>query len=261
MARKPATRERNAMQETKGSPGALPRCARRTPGPVPRAVLLDAAGTLIDVAEPLGETYSRFAREFGGDLDPGALTAGFRAAFRDMPPMAFPGKHGADLDRAERGWWRIVVGRVFGAAGGVPEFDACFDRLYAHYASARAWRVFPEAPEVLAALRERGAALAVVSNFDSRLPPLLEAMGLAAYFDAVVCSGQAGAAKPDRAIFGHALAALGVEAPEALHVGDSREADYDGARAAGIEALLLDRRATADRAGVITDLRGILRRC
>ena len=253
--------ETGAMQETKDSPGALPRSGRRTSGPAPCAVLLDAAGTLIDVAEPLGETYSRLAREFGGDFDPGVLTAGFRAAFRDMPPMAFPGRHGADLDRAERGWWRIVVGRVFGAAGGVPDLDACFDRLYAHYASARAWRAFPEAPEVLAALRERGAALAVVSNFDSRLPPLLEAMGLAAYFDAVVCSGQAGAAKPDRAIFDHALAALGVEAPEALHVGDSREADYDGARAAGIDALLLDRRAPASRAGVITDLRGILQRC
>ena len=222
-------------------------------------MLLDAAGTLIDVVEPLGETYARFARSFGGDLDPDALTAGFRAAFHDMPPMAFPGLRGAALDRAERGWWRTVVRRVFGEAGGVvPGFDACFDHLYAHYASARAWRVFPEAPAVLSSLRERGAALAVVSNFDSRLPPLLEALGLAAFFDAVVCSGEAGAAKPDRAIFAHALATLGVEASQALHVGDSREADYDGARAAGVEALLVDRRATASHAGVVTDLRGIL---
>ena len=222
-------------------------------------MLLDAAGTLIDVVEPLGETYARFARSFGADFDPDALTAGFRAAFHDMPPMAFPGLRGAALDRAERGWWRTVVRRVFGEAGGVaPEFDACFDHLYAHYASARAWRVFPEAPAVLSSLRERGAALAVVSNFDSRLPPLLEALGLAAFFDAVVCSGEAGAAKPDRAIFAHALATLGVEASQALHVGDSREADYDGARAAGVEALLVDRRATANHAGVVTDLRGIL---
>ena len=241
-------------------PWASPRSTRRATGSAPRAVLLDASGTLIEVARPLGETYSRLARDFGGDLDPDTLTAGFRSAFADAPPMAFPGRHGADLDRAERGWWRTVVERVAGATGGVPEFDAWFDRLYAHYASARAWRVFPEAPGVLAALRERGVALAVVSNFDSRLPPLLEAMGLAAFFDAVVCSGEAGAAKPDPAIFAHALAALGVEASEALHVGDNREADYDGARAAGIEAFLVARRATANRAGVITDLSGILER-
>ena len=226
----------------------------------PRAVLLDAAGTLIDVAGPLGDTYSGLAREFGGDLDPETLTTGFRSAFADTPPMAFPGRTGADLDRAERDWWRAVVDRVTRAAGGVPAFDAYFDRLYAHYASAPAWRVYPEVPEVLQALRERGLRLAVVSNFDTRLPPLLDALGLAAFFDAVVCSGEAGAAKPDGAIFAHALETLGVEASEALHVGDTREADYDGARAAGIEALLVDRRLTARRGDTIPDLRGILER-
>lgn len=224
----------------------------------PRAVLLDAAGTLIDVAGPLGDTYSGLAREFGGDLDPETLTTGFRIAFADTPPMAFPGLTGADLDRAERDWWRAVVERVTRAAGGVPEFDAYFDRLYAHYASAPAWRVYPEVPEVLEALRARGLRLAVVSNFDTRLPPLLDALGLATFFDAVVCSGEAGAAKPDGAIFARALAALGVEASEALHVGDSGEADYEGARAAGIEALLVDRDADVHPAGTIPDLRGIL---
>ena len=223
-----------------------------------RAVLLDAAGTLIDVARPLGDAYSRLARDYGGDLDPDTMTSGFRTAFADTPPMAFPGRAGPDLDRAERGWWRAVVERVTRAAGGVREFDAYFDRLYAHYASAPAWRVYPEVPEVLAALRERDLALAVVSNFDSRLSPLLDALGLAPFFDAVVCSGAVGAAKPDRAIFVHALAVLGVEASQALHVGDSRVADYDGARAAGIEALFLDRSGTVRHAGAIPDLRGVL---
>ena len=61
-------------------------------------MLLDASGTLIEVARPLGETYSLLARDFGGDLDPDTLTAGFRTEFANAPPMAFPGKHGADLD-------------------------------------------------------------------------------------------------------------------------------------------------------------------
>ena len=232
---------------------------RPAPDRAPRAVLLDAAGTLIGIARPLGETYSLLARDFGASLDPATLTAGFRTAFADAPPMAFPGKHGADLDRAERSWWRTVVRQAIGERG-VPEFDAYFDHLYAHYASARAWKVYPEVFAVLTALRERGAALAVVSNFDSRLAPLLDAMGLAAFFDAVVCSGEVGAAKPDRAIFTRALERLGVEASQALHVGDSRAADYDGARAAGVEALLVDRRAAANRAGIITSLHGILDR-
>jgi len=229
-----------------------------TNGPATRAVLLDAAGTLFDLARPLGDTYSSLAGEFGGDLDSETLTAGFRGAFTDAPPMAFPGWHGAELDRAERGWWRAVVERVTHEAGGVPEFDSYFDRLYAHYASARAWHVFDEVPDVLTALRGRGLGLAVVSNFDSRLPPLLDALGLAPFFDMVVCSGAVGAAKPDGAIFAHALTTLGVEGHEALHVGDSRVHDYDGARAAGLEALLVDRSPTTNHTGTIPDLRGIL---
>ena len=223
-----------------------------------RAVLLDATGTLFDVARPLGHSYSELAREFGGDIDPDTMTDGFRTAFADSPPIAFPGLRGADLDRAERGWWRTVVERVTREAGGVPEFDPYFDHLYAHYASAPAWRVFPEVPGVLAALRERGLRLAVVSNFDSRLPPLLDALGLASFFDTVVCSGAAGASKPHGAIFAHALELLGVGANEALHVGDSRVNDYDGGRAAGLDALLVDRSTKAGGAGTIPDLRGIL---
>ena len=258
MVRTSAVCGHHSTRETEKSPRTWSRNTRRGSGPAPHAVLLDASGTLIEVARPLGETYSALARDFGGDLDPDTLTAGFRTEFAHAPPMAFPGKRGADLDRAERGWWRAVVERVTGAAGGVPEFDAYFDHLYAYYASTEAWRVYPEVPAVLASLRERGIVLAVVSNFDSRLPPLLDGLGLGAFFDAVVCSGEAGAAKPDGAIFAHALAVLGVDASKALHVGDNPEADYDGALAAGIEALLVDRRATANQPGVVTDLSGIV---
>ena len=225
-----------------------------------RAVLLDATGTLIELSRPLGATYSAVARQYGTRLDADVLEDAFRTAFADTAPMAFPGRRGADLHRAERSWWREVVERVTGGAGGFADFDAYFDRLFAHYADAGAWRVYPEVPDVLATLRARGVALAVVSNFDSRLSSLLEALGLATFFDAVVCSGEVGVAKPDRAIFAHALAALGVQAPQALHVGDSRKADYDGARAAGIDALLVDRRAVAAPPGTILDLRGILAR-
>ena len=226
----------------------------------PHAVLLDATGTLIGLSRPLGETYARAARDAGARFEPRVLEDRFRRAFADTPPMAFPGRRGADLDRAERGWWRAVVERVTGGERALDDFDAYFNRLYSHYAEAEGWRVYPEVPAVLEALRARGVALAVVSNFDSRLGPLLAGLGIASFFDALVCSGEVGVAKPDRAIFAHALSALGVEASEALHVGDSRRNDYDGACAAGIDALLVHRGAGAASPDTIPDLRGILDR-
>jgi putative hydrolase of the HAD superfamily len=206
-----------------------------------RAVSLDAAGTLFEVAEPVGETYARVARRHGMRADPAVVERAFRAAFAAAPPLAFPGASPTRLDAHERAWWYTIVRQSLGVRTADAAFDACAEALYAHYAAADAWRVFPEVPPTLAALRARGMRLVVVSNFDARLPPLLDALGLAAAFDHVAYSSRAGAAKPDPSIFHAALQAVGVTAADALHAGDAVVDDVEGARAAGVRALLLDR--------------------
>ncbi len=114
----------------------------------------------------------------------------------------------------------------------MPEaFDAYFDTLYAHYADPAAWRLYPEIVTCLAQLRERGLAVAVASNFDSRLPGILKGLGIADLAGPVIYSTSAGVAKPEPGIFHQALAALGVDPARALHVGDGLEPDYHGARA------------------------------
>ena len=83
--------------------------------------------------------------------------------------------------------------------------------------------------------------LAVVSNFDGRLPRVLASLGLRPLVDLVVHSTAAAAAKPDPAIFRAALSALGVAPSAALHAGDGPVADVEGARRAGLRAVLVDR--------------------
>jgi putative hydrolase of the HAD superfamily len=78
-----------------------------------------------------------------------------------------------------------------------------------------------------------------VSNWDCTLSDVLAEAGIA--IPTVVDSATAGAPKPDPRIFHEALARLGVEPSRALHVGDTPEADGDGARAAGIDVRLIDR--------------------
>ena len=205
------------------------------------AVTLDAAGTLIGVARPVGETYAAIARAHGAALERDALARGFRDEFPRMRPMAFGRLAGAALDIAERDWWRELVRRVTDRAGGVTGFDAYFDALYAHYASRDAWRLYDEVPGVLRRLAARGVPVAVVSNFDSRLPGILDALGVGGLVTAVVHSTAAGAAKPDARIFHAALAALGTRAARTLHAGDSHAADYRGALGAGMQAVHLVR--------------------
>jgi putative hydrolase of the HAD superfamily len=210
-----------------------------------RAVTLDAAGTLIEVAEPVGETYARVAAQHGIRVTPAAVERGFRAALAAAPPLAFPGASPVRLRDHERAWWYAIVRRAFGAAAVGAAFDATFDALFAFYADARAWRVAADVPAALATLRAHDLQLAVVSNFDARLGPLLDALGVARLVDAIVHSSAAGAAKPAPEIFRLALERLGTAADATLHVGDDPVADVHGARRAGLRSALIDRHGTA----------------
>ncbi|HZP43286.1 MAG TPA: HAD-IA family hydrolase [Candidatus Binatia bacterium] len=213
------------------------------------AVTLDGAGTLFAVAEPVGGTYARLAARHGIRADPADVERRFRAAFVAAPPLAFPGTSPAQLAGHERAWWHAVVRQALGDADPAA-LDAAFDTLWAHFAAPEAWRVFPDVAPALAALRARGLRLAIVSNFDTRLLRLVDGLGLARLVDDVVPSTQAGAAKPDPAIFRAALARLGARPAAALHVGDHAAVDVAGARAAGMHAALLARGAEAGTPGV-----------
>jgi putative hydrolase of the HAD superfamily len=209
-----------------------------------RAVTFDAAGTLVAPREPVGATYARVAAAHGIAADPAAVERGFRRAMRAAPPLAFPGVAGPALAERERAWWRDVVRAALGAAAAHPRFDAAFAATFDHYAAAEAWTVFADVVPTLQALRADGLRLGVVSNFDGRLPGLLERLGLAPSFGAIVWSSAVGAAKPSREPFAEAIRRLGVAPPETLHVGDDPDADVDGARRAGLAALRVDRAGT-----------------
>ncbi len=106
---------------------------------------------------------------------------------------------------------------------------------------AALWRVMhDDTPDVLAALRARGLALAVVSNADGRVAGALAASGIADHFTAIIDSHLVGVEKPDPRIFQLALQACDVAAAEAVHVGDIYELDVRGARNAGAEGILID---------------------
>lgn len=205
------------------------------------AVTLDAAGTLLVLAAPAGVTYARVAARHGVRVDAREVERRLRDALATAPPLAFPGVGADRLAACERGWWLAIVRAALGPRAPAGALEPIFGELYAHYARAEAWRVAPDAPPALSALRERGLGLAVVSNFDSRLVSLVHDLGLAPLVDHVLHSSAVGAAKPDAALFQAATAALAVTPDATLHVGDAVAEDVEGARRAGLGAVLLDR--------------------
>ena len=118
-----------------------------------------------------------------------------------------------------------------------------FDELYERFARADTWRVFDDVKPTLKALRKRGIRLAVLSNWDERLRPLLEELELREWFEEIYISIEMGWAKPDERIFEAAAKDLELAGDEILHVGDSLKEDVKGASDAGWQSRHLMRTA------------------
>ncbi len=107
------------------------------------------------------------------------------------------------------------------------------------------WQAYPEAAEVCRRLRDAGLRLGVVSNGSVTVVDLLSQTELLSFFEVVIASQSQGIQKPDPRIFGSALEKLGVEPQRTLYVGDLYEVDVLGSRAAGLTAVLIDRKGEA----------------
>jgi putative hydrolase of the HAD superfamily len=207
-----------------------------------KVILFDAVGTLIETRNSVGEIYGRVAHEFGFEAEPRILQQNFGLSFRRQPPLAFPaGTPEAALIELEKGWWRDLVRAVFDGLGLFPRFEEFFDDIFERFRGPEFWRVYDDVAPALTELKRRGLKLGVISNFDSRLCDVLRACRLDHFFDSIHVSTRVGAAKPDSAIFQAALNYHAVDARHAWHVGDSLREDVEGAMAAGINAVLLDR--------------------
>jgi putative hydrolase of the HAD superfamily len=207
-----------------------------------RAVFFDAAGTLFDARQPVADIYAALARQHGVEADPRVVDAAFRRAFSSAPGLAFgPGRDSDELRRLERLWWQERVADTFRGLGTFDDFESYFNELFATFADPATWSADPEAIATLRRLKEQGMVLGVISNFDYRLYGVLDGLGLAAYFDSVTISSEAGWAKPSPAVFEAALRKHAVEAAQTVHIGDSLSADVGGATAVGIAAVLIDR--------------------
>jgi putative hydrolase of the HAD superfamily len=153
-------------------------------------------------------------------------------------------------DGGERGFWRHYLERLCALleVGAPSRFAAA--ELYERFGRAEAWEIYPDVVPTLTAFADAGVALAIVSNWDGRLPLLLERLGLLPFFDAVVHSSAVGSEKPSPAIFREALRRLALAPERVLHVGDHRREDVEGARAVGMQALHLDRAGAGDVASL-----------
>jgi putative hydrolase of the HAD superfamily len=185
------------------------------------------------------EIYARELAADGARFTAGELSAALEGAWADVQRRAAGDRYGGV--RGEPEFWRAFLSRVRGSLDGGEVSAEAFGRLSKHFHDPASWSIYPDVPDTLDRLGAAGLPMAIVSNWDSHLPALLAGLGLASRFEAVLVSAIEQSGKPDREIFHRACLRLKVPPAQALHVGDSLREDYEGARRAGLEALLLDR--------------------
>jgi putative hydrolase of the HAD superfamily len=207
-----------------------------------RIVTFDAAGTLIRLLHPQGKTYAETARLFGYDLDSDRVQEAFRITWKTFAPP--PESMGPRPDD-DRDWWRELVARTMETAHyPIAPFDDYFATVYQTFARPGIWELFPDVPHILAELSSLRIRLGVISNFDRRLYDILAQLNVRDAFEHLIISSEVGVRKPAARIFRVAAERFQVENGEILHVGDELGSDFTGARAAGLEALLVDHKTS-----------------
>ncbi|MCL6431059.1 MAG: HAD-IA family hydrolase [Anaerolineae bacterium] len=188
------------------------------------------------------ELFLLALRSVGLEIDPGAVrqarSAAWREYFASIEGTTFEATE--ERDRKAEAW---IMAQTLAHCGVHDQdlVDVVCKASKAVFKAPGAVRLYDEVPHVLAALRTRGLRLGIVSNWSWDLHEYVHMLELTPYFDVIVGSARVGCEKPHPRIFGEALRAVGVPPERALHVGDSYEADVLGARAAGMDALWLDR--------------------
>lgn len=210
----------------------------------PKVIFLDAVGTIFGVKGSVGEVYSQIAQEFDVKVSAEILNKAFIESFKAAPPPTFADAETQDIPQREFDWWRIIAFNTFESAGVIKEFSdfsGFFSELYIHFGTAEPWFIYPDVLSSLENWRRLKIELGVISNFDSRIYSVLQGLGLSNYFTSVTISTQVRAAKPDPRIFTVALEKHNCPPEAAWHIGDSIVEDYQGAKAAGLRGVWINR--------------------
>lgn len=196
-------------------------------------ITFDIGGTLLFANPSVGAVYAEVLARYGFNRKAEVLEEAFMRVWRQavLRPLK-PSSPAAEKER-----WREAVVRAFADLVPGIDMETFFDDIWITLSEANRWRLTTHAESTLAALRDRGYRLAVLSNWDDRLRPVLTGLGLEPLFDEIFVSCEVGFEKPDERLFGFVEKRLGASGTEIVHIGDSHHHDILGATSRGWRAI------------------------
>ena len=200
-----------------------------------RTVFVDIGETVVHVHPPFLETVLAIAADFGVTNPPANFEQRATEIWRRDVNASRSRGHSITTS-ASSDYWHTHYARL-GEALGLSDPRDFSHALYQRFSSFEAYQPMPGAVDALRALNRLGLRLVVASNWEGWLGRLLALLDLECFFAAQVVSADIGAEKPDRLFFERGLAIAKADRRRVLHVGDSLNADVNGALNAGIDAV------------------------
>jgi len=222
-----------------------------------KAVFFDFYDTLVRFYPPREEQQARACREFGVEVEAGAIRRGywFATDFMTRENGRFPLRKRLEGER--RDFWAAYEMVLLRAAGVDIPLDLADKVISRLFEFERSLVLFDDVLPTLALLKERGLVLGLLSNLDRDLAKICAGLGLGSCLDFYIASFELDSEKPHPRIFLAALERAGAAPAEAIHVGDQYHADVVGARGVGIKPLLLDRDGFGSELDDCTRIRGL----
>jgi putative hydrolase of the HAD superfamily len=203
-----------------------------------KAVLFDMGGTLITAAtlEEVIKIYDKILQAYGMSYSLDRIAKAHQKASRQLDISRL-----ADVGKDFWVMFNLILLKDLGMdKNQALDLAKTIDREWWDYADVE---LYPDVLPVLHELKARKLKLGIVSNgLESDIEHVMKKVNLEGFFDVEVGVDTFMCMKPNREVFLKTLKLLQVSPKETLFVGDSLENDYEGARNAGIRALLISRR-------------------
>lgn len=206
-----------------------------------KAVFFDLYYTVVTYDPPREETEAQTLQEFGIDVKPEVFSRPLAVAddyiYQEMSRSPI-----SKRSREEQLALFVEYQRILLKEAGVAADDKMLLSLVGKMQqAAKKLVLYDDVLPTMTELKGKGLTLGLISNIDHDIAPLLDELGLSTLLQVVVTSQEVGFTKPQPEIFREASRRAGVEAAEAVFVGDQYQIDVVGAERAGMKGILLDR--------------------
>lgn len=207
-----------------------------------RLITFDITETLIGFNSPPAVQYAKTAGELGiQNVDKKKLEQCFKIEFKSME-QRHPNFGRNTPNYSWQDWWSEAVYNIFHCVKpNIPpeKLKELSEALIKVYRTKECWHLMPGCMDLIKTMHDAEKKVGVISNSDPSLEEVLKEMDLLDKFDFIITSYEAGFPKPHKTIFQRALDVYKVQPHEALHIGNTYEIDYVGARDAGFSSLLI----------------------